>query len=114
MGNDQESPASETDSSLSATEYAVAALWGEVIEMSQLPSATDNFFGLGGDSIAMITVLFRIREELAVDLPEDAIFTAPSLRGLSALIDAASQPRDSSTPASEPQAYLYAVSETPT
>jgi acyl carrier protein len=74
--------------SLSPTERAVAALWCEALQMTDLPSPPDNFFALGGDSMTMTILEFRIKEELAVELPAGALLNAASLRELSALVDA--------------------------
>lgn len=73
--------------SITETERIIAELWKEVLDTPELPSAGDNFFALGGDSTAMVMVEFRIKEELAVDLPTGAILRAPSLRELSALVE---------------------------
>jgi acyl carrier protein len=67
----------------------VGELWKEVLQTDQLPAATDNFFTQGGDSMAMVILELRIREEFSVDLPAGAVLTAPSPRELSALIEAA-------------------------
>lgn len=75
-----------------ATEKAMAELWREVLECAETPRPADDFFGLGGDSIAMVTVLFRIQEEFAIELPPGAIFGSPTLRELSALIDESATP----------------------
>lgn len=75
---------------LSETERAVAELWKEVLIGTETLTATDNFFALGGDSMAMVTVLFRIQEEFSVELSPAAIFNAPSLGELAALVDATS------------------------
>jgi len=72
---------------MSATERAIACVWGEVLPLSEPAQPEDNFFTLGGTSIDMIMTLFRIGEELNVRLPDSAIFDAPSLRELSALVD---------------------------
>lgn len=105
MVTDLRTSAGETSPPPSVTERAVAALWSEVLETSELPSATDNFFALGGDSIAMLTLEFRIEEELSVELPEGAVFGAATLRELSALVDAArGGSRSPGTPSAEPSA----------
>lgn len=78
---------SSPNRAISATERAVAALWNEVLELSGDRCATDNFFALGGDSIAMVTLLFQLQDEFSVELPPDALLGAPSLGELSALID---------------------------
>lgn len=72
---------------LSTTERALAELWTEVLPGAGVPAAADNFFALGGDSIGMITVLFRIKEEFEVELPSGSMFEAPTLQGLAAVLD---------------------------
>lgn len=69
------------------TQTAIAALWAEVLDKPLPPAADDNFFDLGGDSIAMITLLYRIQEEFSVELPSGAVFSAPSVRELAALVE---------------------------
>jgi hypothetical protein len=81
--------------SLTATESVVAALWREALQMPELPEPTDNFFSLGGDSMTMSMVEFRIKEELSVVLPAGSIVAVPSLRELSALIDRGARQSDS-------------------
>lgn len=73
----------------SVTERTVAALWSEVLQTADLPGATDDFFALGGDSMAMVMLEFRIKEEFSVELPAGAVLGAPTLRELSAVVDAA-------------------------
>lgn len=68
-------------------ERAVAALWSEVLQRDELPGSADNFFSLGGDSMAMVILEFRIGEEFAVQLPAGAVLGAPVLRDLCALIE---------------------------
>jgi acyl carrier protein len=67
-------------------EIAIAALWQEALQLPNLPSSTDNFFALGGDSMTMTMVEFRIKEELHIDLPAGAMLNAQSLRELSILV----------------------------
>jgi acyl carrier protein len=77
----------ETTQPLTETERAIATLWKQVLDTAELPSATDNFFALGGDSTAMVMVELRIKEEFLVELPAGAMLGAPSLRDLSRLIE---------------------------
>jgi acyl carrier protein len=72
-------------------ERVVARLWQQVLDTPSLPRPLDNFFSLGGDSIAMIMVELRIKEEFSVDLPEGALLSASSLRELSQLIEGHSE-----------------------
>lgn len=82
-------PTTELDKPLNATERAVAELWNEVLQTDQQPSASDNFFSLGGDSMSMVILEFRINEEFSVKLPAGAVLGTPTLGELSALIDLA-------------------------
>lgn len=74
---------------LNVTERVVAELWSEVLQTDALPNADDDFFSLGGDSMSMVALEFRIREEFSVELPPGVILRAPTLRDLSALVAAA-------------------------
>lgn len=71
-----------------STDHILAELWREVLQSADLPVPTDNFFALGGDSMAMVMLEFRIREEFSVELPAGVVLGAPTLSELSALIDA--------------------------
>lgn len=105
MITDQRTSAGEANQASNVTEQAIAALWSDILDTTEQPSATDNFFALGGDSMAMVTLEFRIKEEFSVELPIGAVFSAPTLRELSALVDAARRAsRSPSTQPAEPSA----------
>ena len=74
---------------LSSTEALIASLWQEVLQLHELPTAQDNFFALGGDSMTMTMLEFRINEELSIDMPAGTVLEAPLLRELSSLVDKA-------------------------
>jgi hypothetical protein len=73
------------------TEAVLAALWREVLQTSELPNVTDDFFALGGTSMTLVMLEYRIAEEFSVDLPAGVVLGAPTLRALSALVDAERQ-----------------------
>jgi acyl carrier protein len=87
MGLDSSTSIAETVQPLTETEHKIAALWREALEITESPGANDNFFTLGGDSIAMIMVELRIKEEFAVEFPAGAMLGTPSLRDLSDFVD---------------------------
>lgn len=89
MAHNDSTSAAEARECINATNRIVAALWREVLELNELPRLTDDFFALGGDSMTMVMLEFRIREDLLVELPVGAILGAPTLNELSALIHAA-------------------------
>ncbi|HEU4562176.1 MAG TPA: amino acid adenylation domain-containing protein, partial [Longimicrobium sp.] len=72
---------------LGPTEEAVAAIWREVLGVTEV-RAGDDFFAVGGHSLRATRVLSRIQERLGVTLPVKAIFAAPTLAGLAAAVDA--------------------------
>lgn len=77
----------EKGSVLTATEEKVADLWREVLQIQTPIEAADSFFALGGDSLAMTMVLFRIQETFGVEMQTPAMIGAPKLGALAALID---------------------------
>lgn len=68
------------------TEQTVISLWAEVLQKT--PSLDDNFFAVGGDSMSMVTLEYRIYEDLGTDLPAGVILSAPTPRELASVIDA--------------------------
>ncbi|WP_424533408.1 amino acid adenylation domain-containing protein [Sphaerisporangium viridialbum] len=89
-----------------ATEQLIAGIWRDVLGTTD-PGVHDNFFDLGGHSLLAFKVIARLRRELDVEVPLRALFQAPTIAGLSALLPgmrAAGQeesrpvPRDRSKP----------------
>jgi len=77
------------DLKIRETERAIAKLWTEILQTTGLAKPTDNFFALGGSSIDMVMLLFRIQEEFSIELTDGEIFQAPSLREMATLVAAA-------------------------
>jgi acyl carrier protein len=96
MDTDQNTPHSESNSTLSLTERGLAALWLEVLPATEALTATDNFFALGGDSMSMVMIEYRIKEEFSIELPPGALLGAPTLRELAALVEASGGSRHAS------------------
>jgi acyl carrier protein len=72
-----------------STESVVAELWAEVLQLPSTPHGEDDFFALGGDSLTMTMLEFRIMEEIDVELPAGTVLKAPTLGELSSRVDAA-------------------------
>jgi len=69
------------------TEQALVPVWKEVLQITQPIAPGTDFFELGGDSMTMVMLEFRIQEEFGVRLPPGAILEAPTLSDLAAMID---------------------------
>jgi amino acid adenylation domain-containing protein len=68
------------------TQATLARIWAELLQREEV-GADDDFFDLGGHSLVATSVAARVRSELGVSLPVRAIFEAPTLAGLAAVID---------------------------
>ena len=66
-------------------EARVAAIWCELLGVSTV-NEDDNFFDRGGHSLLATRVLARIQATFGVRLPLRALFDAPTLAEMTALI----------------------------
>lgn len=62
----------------SALGVRVAAIWAEVLQAPEPPCADANFFALGGDSLAMMMMLFRVSEEFGIDAAPVLLMDEPA------------------------------------
>ncbi|MFJ8082383.1 amino acid adenylation domain-containing protein [Streptomyces sp. NPDC096205] len=77
--------AAAPEESASPLEREVALIWTKVLGVQRI-GAADNFFDLGGDSLAVGKVLNRCRERFGVRLRARALFENPTLRGFAAAV----------------------------
>jgi phthiocerol/phenolphthiocerol synthesis type-I polyketide synthase E len=68
-------------------ERRVAAIWEEVLAVRPI-GVDDDFFLLGGDSLAGLQVLSRLRAELSVELPLEAFFEARTVANMGEVVAA--------------------------
>ena len=70
------------------TEKRLAALFAEQLGLAAPVFAEDDFFSLGGDSLAAVALLLRVRESFGRDPGLGALFAQPSVEGFARLIEA--------------------------
>jgi len=81
-------PIAGTDSGdITQADRILEALWTEVLQLTTPPRAADNFFSLGGDSMAAVILEYRIGEELHVHLSPGTLFGAPTFHELSQVVN---------------------------
>jgi len=70
----------------SPTEITVGEIWMETLQLDSV-NPGDNFFELGGDSLMTMMMLFRVSDDLNMDIPPDSLMDAPTLREFCMAID---------------------------
>lgn len=65
----------------------MAAIWSDVLAIPNV-GLDDNFFAIGGDSMALMILLMRIEETYGVYLEQEAVFEAATPRELFAVVEA--------------------------
>jgi acyl carrier protein len=73
-------------------EARLGEIWKACLNRPAVAS-NDNFFRIGGDSLAATMVLTRVREEFGVALPLRALFQHKTLHGVASAIQQALQDR---------------------
>jgi thioesterase domain-containing protein/acyl carrier protein len=75
----------------SRTEQALAEIWRRTLELDWV-GARDDFFQLGGDSIAAAQVLLAVQRKFGRSFPLAALFKAPTIEEMAALIERPAEP----------------------
>jgi acetoacetyl-CoA synthetase len=78
--------ATSDDTEEQSTESRVRAIWESVLGVAPL-RPDDDFFDIGGTSLAAVRVFELIHERLDVDLPLSTLLHASTIRALAALTD---------------------------
>jgi acetoacetyl-CoA synthetase len=71
---------------LSKTEETIAATWARVLQRQSV-GRDEDFFDCGGDSLAVLSLMFAIEEAFGVELPVTMIYQAPTVARMAAAID---------------------------
>jgi acyl carrier protein len=75
-------------------EATLAELWAEVLGLEHV-SAADDFFALGGHSLALMRLSLRVRDTFQVDVPLRGFFEAPTVAEMAVTIAQHLAARDS-------------------
>lgn len=75
-----------SEAELNSRQRAVAQLWKSVLGLNDVPSLADDFFELGGDSLASAELVSAIEENFSCDFPVEAFFEKPTLINLDRLL----------------------------
>jgi aryl carrier-like protein len=65
----------------------IGEVWREVLDLDSV-NDDDDFFGLGGDSVQAVDVVYRLRDA-GVELKMGDLFGNPTLHGLSSAVSVA-------------------------
>jgi amino acid adenylation domain-containing protein len=79
-------PARDIAPPATATEDMLAALWRELLGVAEV-GREDDFFALGGHSLLATRIIAKLRARFHLELPLAALFEAPTLRAMGALVD---------------------------
>ncbi|MEU9864815.1 amino acid adenylation domain-containing protein [Streptomyces sp. NPDC047971] len=82
------------------TQARLAALFGEILKLEKV-GVHDNFFALGGHSMASMRLLGRIRVEFGVELSIRDVFDALTVAGIEGKLKGASTARPALRPAED-------------
>ncbi|MEM7203279.1 MAG: phosphopantetheine-binding protein [Planctomycetota bacterium] len=85
----------------------LALIWGEVLGVDAV-GVNDDFFQLGGHSLLVTQLVFRLRDALQIELPLRAVFEASTL---SKLADAIREDPERRTRADKAAALLVQVAD---
>ncbi|HZY17564.1 MAG TPA: SDR family oxidoreductase [Ramlibacter sp.] len=100
-----------SSSQLNPVETVIADVWRELLGVDEV-GRDDDFFALGGHSLAAVRLFARIRKQWNLDLPLATLFQGSTLAGLSALVAQAGN-LDTSMPGAQPAAAPSNVIQLP-
>jgi acyl-coenzyme A synthetase/AMP-(fatty) acid ligase/acyl carrier protein len=72
---------------LPGTQSMLATVWERVLRPGRRVGPDDDFFELGGDSMAAVEVMVCLESEYGVEIPVDVMFAASNLAELAAELD---------------------------
>ncbi|MER5942316.1 amino acid adenylation domain-containing protein [Streptomyces sp. NPDC001928] len=91
----------ERERTQTQTEHTVARIWSALLDVPDV-SRDDDFFELGGDSILVLELFSRLREELPAVPRPTTVYTHRTLGALATALDTAAQQPGPDHPLPEP------------
>ncbi|WP_326564306.1 amino acid adenylation domain-containing protein [Micromonospora peucetia] len=82
------------------TEKRIIVEYARVLDLVEV-GVEDDFFQLGGDSLRAVKLALALRAELGVNLPMNAVFTAPSVAALAVLADSLDEQQEDIVPTAD-------------
>jgi len=79
-------PDKEYTAPRNALEEQLAAIWSDLLRKESI-SVLDNFFELGGDSLLVIRLVARVRNQMNIELSVKAVFDYPSIESMALYIN---------------------------
>ncbi len=88
---------------LSETEKTIIAIWEQALRVEPI-SLEDDFFALGGDSLAALEMVIEVSQACKVNLPDAAGFSNTTPQALANLVDTMRGGQGTAVPVSNPPA----------
>ena len=83
-----QAPAAESTGPTDETEAVVASVWAAVLGLPHV-GIDDDFFALGGHSLAAAQIAARLNDAFGIELPVVAVFESPTVAELATVVTAA-------------------------
>ncbi|WP_206511640.1 non-ribosomal peptide synthetase, partial [Rhodococcus sp. KRD197] len=94
-------------------EEIIAAQFGALLEADQI-GVTQNFFGIGGNSLVAMRLVARVNSALGSTLTVRDLFDAPSVRALAAIVESQgnrTDPKPALVPAERPESIPVSLAQ---
>jgi amino acid adenylation domain-containing protein len=79
-------PESVPEAPRTSVEHTLSDVWAELLDVPQ-PGLRDNFFALGGHSMLVTRLLFRVHDAFQIDVPLRVFFENPTIAELGLAIE---------------------------
>ncbi len=70
------------------TVQKLSEIWNDILQRTGEIDSSARFFELGGDSVSMMMMLFRLEQDFGVEIEPECVFGDDSLRGIAMHVEA--------------------------